>query len=491
MIPGLQTDTAVPAMILLLTALHARCPGLPGKIQTLTIWTLAGATVSAVLVRLVAGLYSSHGFGFDNAYVYNSLWNLSRGSWLYCDTIGQPLLSVHSFLNMPLLFPFYLLGHPVFLNAGHLLIGFSTIVPIYVIARDLFGERSSAAAAATAFLLLPSTSGFLLVECQPSITGVPFLFAYLLYRDRKRRLPATLCALLAAFGYEPFILAILVEGVAETLRPSIDRRFGLTLLLAGGFAGLLFALNSAGYDSVSGSRHYSTLDGSPLNAVRLIITSPSTIFGLMVTKAKLGYLVHLLFPLLFLPLASPRALLMALPELALVLLSDPGDDMHKINCFYSHVTTVALMYAALRSLSRLRLRLLSANRAIFVLLLHVSMMHFTYHHTLMKLTASDLVQIASNRRNEFEPLVPLNLVPEGARVYVTAREGLYLLPRRRAACPDDFLAPVVYRDSEQWLDSAEYLVTPSNRSVPRGDWAQPPEIFHQWAIYRRSPSAPP
>lgn len=401
---------------------------------------LSVVVAGALLLHGYGILHRPPGFGFDVAMIHNALWNLSEGRGVWSDLLDQSLYSVHAFFNLPLFLPFFLVSpRPEALNLAHFIFGIAPVIPLFYL-----GGKTVGLSFALIYLLLPATSGFLLVEAQPSITGVVFLAAYLYFKESRKLRPAAACAALAAFGYEPFLLAIILEGLLEL--PS-NRRWGAVILTIGLATLALFLLNASTGPSASGSRHYQTLGGSPVGAVKMLFFAPRELIALVFMKAKIGYLFHLLFPLLFLPLLAPRALLIALPELALVLLADPGDDMYKINAFYSHVTTIAFLYAAIRATARFANR----ERVAVFLVVNALVCHFAYDHTLLK--------------RKVEPVgisEIVELVPRGAIVVTESREDVVKFPFRRVSTPDDFLSPRVY---EQWREGAlhaEYLALPAS-----------------------------
>lgn len=390
-----------------------------------------GCTVfGALTVHLAYLLIAPAPFGFDMMFVHNALWNLASGRWAFSDLIGQNIYAAHAFFNLPLFFPFYLLDHPYWLNIGHCLFGTAAAYVFY---------RSGGISLALIYLLFPATSGFLLVECQPSISGVPFLAAYFLFKERKKPAPAFLCGMLASFGYEPFILAMFMEGILEAVKPECGRRLGLALMCGTTVTLLLFLFNAAESDFVSGSRHYTALGGSPLGAIKLLLADPRALGAHVFMKAKMGFIFHLLFPVFFLPLLVPRLLLVAAPELILVLLADPGDDMYKINAFYTHVTTVVIVVAAGRIIG-------SRRKLAMALVANVAVLQFAYHHTLIPQTPGKAEAILQSGFH-MPSTMSFDDVPEGARVLIEKRSEAALFPKRAVLLPDPFLAPRIY---EEW-----------------------------------------
>jgi hypothetical protein len=67
---------------------------------------------------------------------------------------------------------------------------------------------------------------------------------------------------------------------------------------------------------------YTSLGGTPLEVLQTVVTQPKAVVGLLVEPNRLNYLATLLAPLGFLPLLSVPTLALALPDVALNLLSN-------------------------------------------------------------------------------------------------------------------------------------------------------------------------
>jgi uncharacterized membrane protein len=439
----IHTNVTLPLLSVLFVFANYRWLAAHGRARKFFTAVIAVA-VSTALIAAIAGISRSDlVFGFDNAISHNMLWNLTEGRWTACDPMGQPLYSVHSFFLAPLFLPFYALGHPALLNLGHMLFAISAALPVYLLATQRFASRSAGLCMALFYLLLPSTSGLMLVECQFNIAGLPFLMWYLYWKDTGRSGLAAAGAALAAFAYEPFIAAIILDGLVDTIKAGPNRRRGAVVAAAGLGALALFALNRAGFPPVSMSRHYGDLGGSPLAIARTFLESPGFVIGHTFSREKIGFLLHLTLPTLLFPFVNPRVLIMALPELILVLLSDRGDDMHKINCFYTHVTTMCLVYGTIVGAAGMARRFrMDTRRLAFVLLCHALILQFAYHHTFLPRAAEYARKAVASPG--LYVYVPETVVPRGSRVLVERHQDLGRFPWRRAMFPDSFLSPLLY-----------------------------------------------
>lgn len=401
-------------------------------------------------------------FGGDETMTTNALWNMTEGSWAYSDLFQQNLYSIHSFFALPLYLPFFaFLYHPHWFNIVHLAFGFSAVFAVYLLGRDVTGSRECGVGMSLVFCLLPTTSGFMLVECQPSIPGVVFFFLYFVFRHRKRRLPALLCACVASFGYEPFIAAVILEGIAETLSPRIDRRFGAGLVAIGAFVLSLWAINLLGDQPVSGTRHFKALGGGPEGVLRMLVENPRGLAELILLPAKAGFVFHLLFPLLMLPLMEARYLVAGLPEFSLCILSDRGDDMHRIYSFYTHVATISMVVGSVYAVARVARRLgWPAARVAFVLFAHIATCHFTYRHNMIPRFLDRMSQGYSWSIAGMPALSPESLVPEGRSVAVTRPTDAWRFPHRRVILLDHYLTPKAARMWDSGELQPEFLIAP-------------------------------
>lgn len=408
------------------------------------------------------------GFGFDIGHMHNALWNMLEGRGLWADAHDEPLLAVHGTLTMSLYAPVVLLFEsPSVLNVYSILCVLGSALAAAALARQVLGEREAALWAVLSFLLAAGYSGMVLIEHQHHMFAVPFFLTYLWAREAGRFRLAVLAAAAAALTFETFLLAVAIEGCRDLLARSGDRRFGWRLLAIALGAGALYAANRYGWEHPSSSRHYSAIGGSPQAFPFFAWQHPRDAVALLFTGAKVGYVIHLLLPVLGVCLLAPRALWFALPELALILLSNPHDDMHRIDCFYHGLSLIAVYYGGLLGWRRLcgddATRLLRAM--IFLALFGIGL-QFCYNHTYLPRSLSILRAALTDPPNIREALIPERLVPLGARVLTHNTNDLVLLPRRRVWLDHDFLAPRVHRRLRAGELVPEFVVVKEGRSIP-------------------------
>lgn len=98
---------------------------------------------------------------------------------------------------------------------------------------------------------------------------------------------------------------------------------------------------------------YSEFGDGPLDVVLTVLARPWEVLALLGDPARVGYLLALLAPLAFLPLAAPLLAAAAAPELVLNLIADRASQ-YSIAFQYTAVIAPFLLAAALRGLARLR-----------------------------------------------------------------------------------------------------------------------------------------
>ena len=197
-------------------------------------------------------------------------------------------------------------------------------LPVFWLARKhLDGERV-ALGFALAYLLYPATQWVTLSEFHPVALACPLLLYAFWYLDEDRLAPFALFALLAATTKEEVPLVIAGLGAWYALT---RRRWAIGGTVAAlGIAWTAVAVgvvlphfNDGSEPSFYG--RYEEVGGSAAGIAETLLTDPLTVIRVAFDDRGLSYLAQLLVPLAFLPLAAPLALLPALPELALNLLS--------------------------------------------------------------------------------------------------------------------------------------------------------------------------
>jgi uncharacterized membrane protein len=227
-------------------------------------------------------------------------------------------------------------------------------LPVFLLARKHLGSERVALGFALAYLLYPATQWLTLNEFHPVALACPLLLAAFWFLDEDRLPPFAVCAVLAAATKEEVALVIAGLGVWY----GVSRRrwaLGAGIALAGVVVSALAVEVVIPYfnDGADASFYgrYREVGGSAAGIVRTAFTDPLTLFRVAFDGEGLAYLASLLVPLALLPLGAPLALLPALPEVALNLLSST-DTQTSIHFHYTAAEIPALFAAAIFAAKR-------------------------------------------------------------------------------------------------------------------------------------------
>jgi uncharacterized membrane protein len=310
---------------------------------------------------LAIGRHLAFNTGYDLGTFTQVVWATAQGRPFYTSlTAGMTnFLGLHFSPLLALLAPLYglwpdarllLVAQTVVLSAG--------VIPLYDFARPRVG-RVLALLLVFAYLLSPLLLSIALFEFHPIALSVPLLMAAgaALLSERPR---ATLFWLVLALLAKEEVAIIAVGFGLYALLIQRRVRFGAALT-AGAIAWTLVLFNwlmpafGQNPDGYTFAYRYETLGGTPGQVIRTLLTRPVTALRVVATKPKATFLLQLLAPLAGLPLLGLPALLLTLPTLAYLLLSDYG-LMVSIRYHYTAPLIPFLFLAAVIALQRLRSR---------------------------------------------------------------------------------------------------------------------------------------
>jgi len=298
--------------------------------------------------------------------------------------------------------------------------------PVFALARKHLASERAALGFALVYLVLPATQWLTLNEFHPVALACPFLLYAFRYLDDDRLVPFAVFAGLAAATKEEVALVVAGFGVWYAL--ARRRRAAGTAIVAVG--ALWFALavgvvvphfNHGGTSSFYS--RYREVGGSPGGVLRTAVTHPLRILDKAFDGRSLRYLADLAIPLAGLFLAAPLALVAALPELALNLLSSVKTQT-SIRFHYTAGLIPPLVVASVLGAARLSGRSRRRAVAIVALVLAVALVENARLGALFKAPAS----VSPHDRIAAHAL---RLVPEDAVVSATNTLGAHLSARRR------------------------------------------------------------
>ena len=243
-------------------------------------------------------------------------------------------------------------------------------LPVFWLARKHLGSERAGLAFALAYLIYPPTEWLTLNEFHPVALACPLLLFAIWYLDEGRLLPFATFALLAATTKEEIALVVAGLGIWYAL---VHRRRATGAAIA--VAGVAFALvaievviphfNRAGTSSFF--TRYSEVGSTPGGIVHTALTDPWKIVTTAFTGRGLTYLAQLLLPLALLVVLAPLALIAAVPELAVNLLS-AATTQTSIHFHYTAGLIPVLLAAAVFGAKRIPPRVPVATLVVVVAL---------------------------------------------------------------------------------------------------------------------------
>lgn len=281
-------------------------------------------------------------------------------------------------------------------------------LPVFRLAQRHLQSEPAAFALAVAYLLYPATQWLVLNEFHAVALATPLLLFAFDYLDQARLLPSAVFAVLAIACKEEIGLVVAGFGVWHAL--ARRRRMEGAVVVALGLAASIVAVKVV-------IPHFHD-GGSPFGS-RYRHAGPDDLF----TARNAGYLAELVLPLAALPLLAPLALVAALPEAGLNLLSSDHYQT-SIRFHYTAGLIAPLMAGAVLGCSglvRSRPRLLRAV-APAALLLGAAATVAIGAARVRGVQASGHDQVAEQA---------LPLVPRDAVVSATNTLGAHLSARRR------------------------------------------------------------
>jgi uncharacterized membrane protein len=323
---------------------------------------LVGAAIAAhalLTARLAFARFATlHNHTFDLALYTRMAWGLARGQT--ADPIaGGDFWSSHAAF---VLWPLGWLGRWIGDTPSVLLWTQSAAIALAAWPVARFATRrlgaAGGAAAAFAFLLYPNLGHVAAYEFHPGSLALVPLCAALDAFDRERPRALLLWCVAAIACRASLSLQTAMLGVlAFQTAPRLRRSGALLALASCAYFALWLALSphpAAGTAS-SAELHFGQWGGGPLGVFGTLLHDPMRVWQHFSAIERVRYPLLVLLPLGLLPLCAPRWLLVALPPLALNLLS----QFPTSSGLYSHYLTPAvpaLVFGAIDGLSVLGAR---------------------------------------------------------------------------------------------------------------------------------------
>jgi uncharacterized membrane protein len=303
-----------------------------------------------------------HSFGPDLGLFDQIFWNTTQGRpWESTMSLGQPLphsyFSDHFSPAYLLVVPFYaVFPYPQTLLVIQTLMLALGAVPIYLLARDKFAPGFARVAwVAAYFLFLPLAFINLSDFHELALAVVPLGFA--LYFLERRRVGWFLVSLLAAFLVKEELPLVGMGFGAYILLDKRDLRLGLAVLAGSALA--FFAIVRLAIPAFGGGGYvyftarYAQLGDSPGQILRTVLTNPRKLAATLFQAQKFKFLLGIFGPVLGLSVLSGFGIVLLLPTLAILLLSNYAPQF-AFNSHYSAPLIALVLGTAILGLARLK-----------------------------------------------------------------------------------------------------------------------------------------
>ncbi|MFN8533618.1 MAG: DUF2079 domain-containing protein [Dehalococcoidia bacterium] len=412
-------------------------------VQRLTYFIIAiYAFTFAQLSILQHQSHKTHAFDLGN--MDQAVWNTANGRPFEFSNWegGRTRLAAHvEPILLPIAQVYRLFSGPETLLVIQAIVISLGALPVFWLARDKLRNDFAAITFASAYLLSPELEAANLSDFHPvSLASSFLLFAfYFLHKDRY--VGFVVFAILAMMTKEqvPLSIAMLSLYIVFVKRkPFIGWP---VFAVAGAWFLVAFLVVLPANNPTRASPYlsrYDQLGSSPLEVIGTLITDPGKAFPAKSFPDKLLYLRQLFSPVAFLAWLSPLALLPALPDLTINLLSS-FEAMYSGGSHYSAVIVPFIIIASIDGLAllasliaRLSVRLVQPfvyTMSGAVLLLSV----FSYYNSVVLLLADNFPQVTDHHRllSQIVALIPPDSsVSAGTTLnpHVSQRQRLYLFP---------------------------------------------------------------
>jgi len=194
-------------------------------------------------------------------------------------------------------------------------------VPLYFLARHILQSEKWGLVIAGSYLLYPSLHWMNTFDFHAIPLLVPLLITAFYFIETARWKWVSLFLILSALVREDAILVLVFVGIYLLVRrasASTHRKGGAVIAVASiGYLILTLAVLMPAFSDGELLRfdRYQNLGDTPAEAVITVLTKPGVVAKTIFTADKLNYLLWLLLPVAFLPLASGAALLLLVPGL--------------------------------------------------------------------------------------------------------------------------------------------------------------------------------
>ena len=291
------------------------------------LWLATFLTISVRAYRA----FLDHRFDLGN--MTQAVWSTAHGHPLESTALtGEQItrLGAHVDPILALFAPlWWIWSSPVMLLTAQIIALAAGALPTFWLARKYLLSDRAAMCMAFTYLLYPGLQWRALNEFYPSVFAVPLVLFAIWYLDEDKLVRFAVFASLVLASRED--LGLLVGGLGLWYGLRKRRwRVGVGIFGAGvawtATATLVVIPHFSGGSSPFYSR-YTSVGGSPTGILRTSLTDPASVLGAAVGSSDLRFMFWSFAPLLCLFVFAPTLSLIAVPQLALSLLSDRAADV--------------------------------------------------------------------------------------------------------------------------------------------------------------------
>lgn len=412
---------------------------------------LWGAVALYVLTFSIVTVLKHEAFqttAFDLGNMDQAVWNSLRGRFLPFTNWGEEgtRLAYHVDPILILISPLYLLySDPKTLLVFQTLVVALGALPLFWLAKEMFGESLVALVFPLVYLLFPALEAANMFDFHPTTMAAPLLL-YAFYFLWKRKYPwFFLFSFLVMACKEEMPLLVIMMGL-YILVVQRNWRVALTTISLG-VAWFVVAVYIVIPHYNPGGRSpylaaYGYLGQGPLTMLRTMVMEPGVVLRNVLTREKLGYLGNLLAPVAFFSLLAPQVLLLFAPTLAINLLSaNPQfytlEKFHYAAPLVPFVVLSALLgidYLVAHLSPRLGMKRQTLLYLLSALVLLSTLLYHRHHGFTPLASRFEVAQVTPHHRLAKELMA---LIPEGAIVsaqsrlnpHLSQRPKIYMFPK--------------------------------------------------------------
>jgi uncharacterized membrane protein len=432
-----------------------------------------GAAFAAISIRRDHALETGR---FDLGNMVQAVWATAHGHPLrITDLRGDQIsrLAAHVDPILVLFAPFWRIwpSADLLLTVQAVAIALGAL-PVYRLARRHLGSERAALGFALAYLLYPPLQWLTLNEFHPVALATPLLLFAFDALDRDRLVPFAIYALLACTTKEEIPLVVAAMGLWYALARRRWAAGAAIFALGGLWTAIAVTVVIPHYNHGAASAFYSRygeVGGTPSGILKQLLTHPLHVLETAFDGRGWTYLAQMTLPLALLFAAAPLAALVAVPELALNLLSATPTQT-SIHFHYTAGAIAPLVAASVLgagAIARRRPGLAIPLATVALLAALVANWHLGAL-PLWRAVPGGYAELASAPSPSAHDRIALraaHLIPSGAVVSATNNLGAHLSARRR-------VLSFPYLEDATWVAADETQPGYADRIAPLPTAAQ-------------------